>query len=59
MPDSQEPKDLDAVTRERLGERTLALAEDVFAIGDQYLDAVMRDLMLQVGRVIARNLEDP
>ncbi|TXM72823.1 hypothetical protein FV218_12520 [Methylobacterium sp. WL69] len=59
MPDPQDPKDLDVATRERLGELTLALAEDVFALRDPHLDAIMRDLMLQVGRVIARNLEDP
>lgn len=59
MPDSQEPKDLDATTRERLGQVTLALAEDIFAIGDPDLDAIMRTLMLRVGRVIARNLDEP
>lgn len=30
MPDSQQPKDLDVVTRERLGKLTLALAEGRF-----------------------------
>ena len=59
MPNPQDPKDLDFAIRERLGELTLALAEDVFAPGDPYLDAIMRDLMLRVGRVIAWNLEDP
>lgn len=59
MADSQEMKDLDAATRERLGERMLALAEDVFALGDPHLDVVMRDLMLRVGRVITRNLDAP
>jgi hypothetical protein len=59
MSDPQDPKDLDIATRERLGELTLALAEDVFALGDPYPDAIMRDLMLRVGRVIAWNLEDP
>lgn len=59
MADSKETKDLDVATRERLGERTLALAEDVFALGDPHLDVVMRDLMLRVGRVIALNLDAP
>lgn len=59
MADSQATKDLDVATRERLGERTLALAEDVFALADPHLDAIMRELMLRVGQVIAGNLDAP
>lgn len=58
MPGSREPNNLDAATRERLGERTLALAEMVFAIGDPHLAELMRALMLEAGRMIARNLDD-
>nr|USU32867.1 hypothetical protein NG677_03985 [Methylobacterium sp. OTU13CASTA1] len=59
MPDKLKPKDLDAATRERLGEHTVVLAESVFALGDPHLDAIMRVLMLRVGRVIAKNLDEP
>jgi hypothetical protein len=57
MADSQKPEDLDAETREHLGERTLVLAEDVFRLNDPHLDAIMRELMLRVGQMIAQNLD--
>ncbi|WP_156647636.1 hypothetical protein [Methylobacterium sp. Leaf87] len=50
---------MDAAAREQMGERTLALAEDIFTLADPHLDAIMRVLMLRVGRVIARNLDEP
>jgi hypothetical protein len=59
MADLQGAEDLDTETREQLGERTLALAEDVFRLNDPHLDAIMRELMLQVGKVIAQNLDAP
>ena len=55
---SQECKDLDAATRERLGRLTLALAEDVFDTGDPHLATLMRALMKEVGRVITYNLDE-
>lgn len=57
MSDRRKPISLDAETRERLGECTLALAEEIFRIGDPHLIQQMRELMLQIGRVIARNFE--
>ncbi|MCJ2083534.1 hypothetical protein [Methylobacterium sp. J-090] len=57
MSDPQDPEDLDAAARERLGERTPALAEDVFALKAPPLDAITRALMLRVGRVIEWNLD--
>lgn len=59
MSNPRELKDLDVAARERLDEHTLALAEDVFALGDPRLDAVIRDLMQSIGRVIAWNLDEP
>jgi hypothetical protein len=59
VPNPLKPKDLDAAARERLGERTIALAEDVFALNDPQLAGLMRALMLRIGVVIARNLDEP
>jgi hypothetical protein len=59
MAEAQKPEDLDAQTRAHLGERTLVLAEDVFRLNDPHLDAIMRELMLRVGRLIARDLDKP